>query len=583
MALVANRVEKQVFKMTQLPDCWGQGIGEPYIEQHFYDHPYPKVSILVKEVRQWTDQVGHVINRQVDTWDYDEVTRAPRSHLTEIWAWVYLPGVSERGNLIKVEEDRTVYITDGWLIGGPVSYLTTRSGYVIYDLKPEIVPLTVEQLALLAAKGVDPTPRGEFDVMERRIIPDSGRVWQPAIQGATIVEKPTAPQRALWRNPFEVEEQRVVEDFQKIVRTTARKNFLEPGPPTFERTEELKAPLSIELPIDLAPPTIKTVSAGSQGVRIEIKGGGVDWAALGSAWTIFVQDVRAETYAVYRKTLVQPTRTPTGDTFGIYGTDPGYVDPGIHRPVEDSDVTDYAGDPASALPGQTSHTEPEDPTPPVADDWTRIGEPENEEMDKRLEGHALFFDVEIEDGGEYEYFAVAVIAGKESPESNHETVEYLGGLAFTSSIRVNVIEKKEGELEIDVQGPPLPGVPDNYGEVQKHVVPAALSAEPEEGWQDGALILDAARLGREIGLRKLTHEGEQENVRVPLTGVLLNLERGQATRIPQVMWDVYANSLHLASRTVPERFMVEGFRFSVSRNKDGELTVDAGSLDLELP
>jgi len=114
------------------------------------------------------------------------------------------------------------------------------------------------------------------------------------------------------------------------------------------------------------------------------------------------------------------------------------------------------------------------------------------------------------------------------------------------------------------------------------VVPAALSQVPEAGWQDGALILDAERLGREIGLRKLTHEGEQESVKVGLTEILLNLERGQAAKIPELVWDVYANSLHLSSRTVPERFMVEGFRFSVSR-RGAELTVDAGSLDLELP
>jgi len=582
MALAANRVETQVLEMSQLPDTWGQGIGEPYLEKHYYDHPYPKVTILVKEVKQFTDQAGHVISRVVDTWDYDEVTRAARSRLTEIWAWVYLPGVSERGALTKVEEDQTDYLTEGWWIGGEVGYVMTRSGYVVYDLKPETVPLTAGQLAQVQAKGVDPTPNRYDEAIEQRIIPDSGRVWQPAIQGAAIVEKATAPQIALWRDPFEIEEKHVTEDLQKIMRTTITKNFLEPGPPTFDRSEELKDPLSIDLPLDLAPPTIKAVSAGSQGVRVEIKGGGVDLGSLAAGWGGFILHVRPETYAVYRKTLTQPERDPAGDTFGIYEDDPTYQERGIGRPVEDSEVTDYEGVPASALPVQVSYSEPDDPTPPVADDWTRIAEPENEETDKRLEGHALLFDAEVEDGGEYEYFAVAVVSGKESPESNHETVDYVGNLTFGSSIRVKVITEKDGALEVDVQGPPLPGVPDNYGEVQTHVVPAALSQVPEAGWQDGALILDAERLGREIGLRKLTHEGEQESVKVGLTEILLNLERGQAASIPELVWDVYANSLHLSSRTVPERFMVEGFRFSVSR-RGAELTVDAGSLDLELP
>ena len=584
MALTANRVETQVLELSQLPDTWGQGIGEPYLEKHYYDHPYPKVSILVKEVKQFSDQVGHVISRVVDTWDYDEVTRAPRSRLTEIWAWVYLPGVSERGHLVKVEEDHTVYLTEGWWIGGEQGYVMTRSGYVVYDLKPEPVPLTAGQLAQVQGKGVDPTPQRYSEATEQRIIPDSGRVWQPAIQGAAIVEKPTAPQIALWRDPFEVEEKHVTEDFQKIVRITIAKNFLEPGPPTFDRSEELKDPLLIDLPLDLAPPTLKASSAGSQGIRIEIKGGGVDLGSIGAGWALFIQHVRPETYAVYRKTLVQPGRASAGDRFGIYELDPAYQDPGIGRPVEDSAVTDYEGAPASPLPSQVAYTESEDPTPPVADDWTRIAEPENEEKDQRLEGHALVFDTEVEGGGRYEYFAVAVVAGKESPESNHETVDYTGNLTFGAGIRVKVIAEKDGTVEIDVQGPPLPGegIPDNYGEVQTHVVPAALSQVPEPGWQDGALILDAERLGREIGLRKLTHEGEQENVKVGLTEILLNLERGQAARIPQLLWDVYANSLHLASRTVPERFMVEGFRFSVSR-RGAELTVDAGSLELELP
>ena len=268
MALTANRIETQVLEMSQLPDTWGQGVGEPYSEQHFYDHPYPKISILLKDVRQWIDQAGHVISRNVETWDYDEVTRAPRRRLSEIWAWVYLPGVSERGDLIKVEEDRTYYFYDGFLIGGEASYVVTRSGYVIYDLKPEAVALTPAQLAQVQAKGVDPTPSRYSEATEQRIIPDSGRVWQPAIQGAAIIEKPTAPQISLWRDPFEIEEKRVVEDFQKIVRTTVRKNFLEPGPPAFQRSEELKDPFSVGFPLDLAPPAIKVFSAGDQGVRI---------------------------------------------------------------------------------------------------------------------------------------------------------------------------------------------------------------------------------------------------------------------------------------------------------------------------
>ena len=39
------------------------------------------------------------------------------------------------------------------------------------------------------------------------------------------------------------------------------------------------------------------------------------------------------------------------------------------------------------------------------------------------------------------------------------------------------------------------------------------------------MITDPETLGREIGLRKLLHEGEQEAVKVPLAAILLNIEQ----------------------------------------------------------
>lgn len=574
MALTANRIEERHVSAAVAPDAWGQGLGDTFLEQWYYDHPYPHLSIMVFERKTYTDQAGHVIGIEADTWDYDEATRSPRTHLREVWAYIWLPGVTNRYALVKVEEDRTVYLVAGWLIGGQCSERTTKAGYVIYDLLATMKPLTEDQKFQLEVMGVVTDSDGKqrySPTVELQLQTQTGRVWEGAKDSAAIVKKATVPQKALWRDPFEVKEITVEPDFQKTVTWTYQKNFLQSGPPTVTRTEQLNNPQAINLPLDLAAPELKGQSAAAAGVRLEINGGGADLKNMDQWFVEHVQHIRPEKYAVYRKVVTQAPRTPTGDTYGILATPTAYV-PRTIGPIEDVTVIDFAGAPADPLPTATSYTEPEDPTPPVPEVWSMLVEVANAETDPSRPGKAVTFDTTVESGSTYEYYAVAVLGTQESTESNHVTIPYVGPLNFQSGIRVAVHEFGDGSLQIDVSGPPIPGLPDGYGRVQTMMAVVAFDSP-----------LDAATFGREAYLAQALQDGLRQHLSIGLTTPLLTIERGQRVTIPEILFTTRGNNLQLDSRIVPGAYLIDGFGWSVSRDKNNNWVIDPGTLELISP
>jgi hypothetical protein len=615
MALDANRSVGPVdVALNQPPDAWGQGIGGATIEQSYYDHPYPKVSLLIDEVKQFSDSFGNVIKREEDHWEYDEITRAPLMHVLTVYAWTWLPGVTNEWSLQKVQEDRTVYTVEGWFLAGEASRRTTKAGWVVYDLRPAPQSLTSAQEDLLHSGGV--VAPGEGDAKgayansdnENRLIPESGKRWDFAGNSASVVRKATAPQIAIWRDPVELEEIRVEEDFQRVITWTTRKNYLQPGPPTIERKESLKDPNAVTIPVDLQPPTLAANNAAAAGVNLLVKGGGVDVKGF-DAWLFeHVQHIRPEKYIIYRKTTNQPGRTGSGNPYGLWATAPPATvgsgsppptifsgTPGIIltlRPLELTAAKDTTGNPINPVPSQTPYVEPEDPTPPVADAWRQIAEVDNAEPDKNRPGHAQYSDTDVESGATYEYFAVAVLASATSPQSNHAQITYPGPLTYTSGMRVSVRQKKDGSLEIDVQGPEFVGVPNGFGDTRVIKAPVQFTDPPTgagpgggggsgDEWSSG-LITDPTTFGSEAGLRQMLKYGIQEQVSVALTTPFLPAERGQLVMIPAVVWQTYGRGMQLSSQTVASDFLLDGFSWTISRDKD-EWKVDAGTLELKLP
>lgn len=571
MALVANRIEERLVQASLQPDTWGQGMGDAFLEQHYYDHPFPKFSILLFDRKTSTDTYGHVVGIDSVRWDYDEVTRAARSRYHEVWAYAWIPGMSGY-DLIKVEEEYTLYTCAGWLLGGPASERTTKAGWVIYDLLPKSLGLTPAQVATIKSKGLVTDDKGKkryASEIEERVQIDTGRMWVAAKDSSAIVQKATAPQIALWRDPYYLKEVTVEDDWQKTVWITYEKDMLRPGPPKVSRTEQLKAPLKTEVPITPGVPKIK----GSP-PTITAKGGGASIMGIPRFYDAGKLAVRPEFYALYRRTVMEPTSNPSSDPFGI-GSTSGTA--GDH--LVDTAVTDFSGAATSDLPPVGSTGDPALPTAPPADVWMRIGELPNLQLDPSKEGYATFVDTSCEPGATYEYTATAIIGNQESPMSGPLEAAVPAGVS--SGIVVGVVENGDGSVSLDANRPPS-AVPAGYGETVAMTVPAVFTQESGSGWSAGAIITDPQTLAKEIALRQFLRGQNQDTVTVGLTAALFNLERGQLVRTPSLSRETWGNDLHLSTSLVSDDLILEGFSIAFKRN-GATVDVTGGALQLEVP
>ena len=377
MALTANRIEeRQGRRQRSRRTPGGRDLATGSIEQWWYDHPYPHISILLFERKTYTDQYGHVIG--IDS-----------RHLGLRRGDPLGPVAPARGLGLRLAARRHEQVCADQGAGGTDDLLHDRVAHRrplqrahdqgrMGDLRPAAdvrtrSPRTSSRrcdspASSTNSEGHNAATRSSYRVAHRH---DTGRIWEAAKDSAAIVTKATAPQIALWRDPFEIKEITVEEDFQKTVTSTYEKNLLQPGPPKVERTEQLKDPLAINIPVDLLPPELAASDSGPLGVRLEIKGGGVDLTNMDQWYVQHIEHVRPERYGIYRKTTVEPAPAPSGDPMGLMATPPAYVPSTVGRHLDAVVVTDYTGTPATDLPGIAAPIEPEDPTPPVADVWQR--------------------------------------------------------------------------------------------------------------------------------------------------------------------------------------------------------------------
>lgn len=580
-------------------DTWGQSLGGGMIEQGYYDNPMPPFSILLYEIKTLTDKNGNVLSKTVDMWEYDEATRAPMNHKKETYAFVYLPRVTRRDSLVLVQLDETVYTASGFLIGdaNTLAERTTTSGYVIYDQLKSVMELTQDQLAAVHAKGIEAVPKGYSLSIERQLIPDSAKDWHSAVNKAAVVQKTSAPQITLWRDPIKIEEIVVEEDWQKIVTWTIKKDCLRDTPPEFDRKEKLKNPASLQYPIPLTAPEF-TAGLSGGAVRCEAKKGGGEYKSVDRFGGVYKQTVKPDKYAFYRKTISLPSRPATGNQFGIWSEDPGPHVLGVG--IENTAVKDYAGATVNPLPAQGVNVEPDDPSPLPRFGWEMVGEAEAKMEELTHQPKGVLFDANVENGAVYEYYAVAVIGTSESPQSNHLRVGYNGPSTNTSGITSKVFTPKltdgaDGTFNdgsggtgpagtpiplypskwavggdtgllvpavaaaaiVDVTGPALAGVPDGYGEVATMLLPVAPGS-----------ISELKQIGVDVGIRQMMQNGEKYTVNITPSAPILPLERGMFMRLPGLTVETWGAGLHMTTRVVPETLVVEAFGLTAEAIKD---------------
>ena len=231
--------------------------------------------------------------------------------------------------------------------------------------------------------------------------------------------------------------------------------------------------------------------------------------------------------------------------------------------LTDTAVTDLDGVPTSPLPDPTSYTEPHDADPeplPRDTEFRRIGEVENTQG-KTDAGKATFLDTDVEDTGEYEYYATAVYGTQESTDSNHETKTFSGS-GGTRNYRM-----VDRETAVDAIAPNDPLYPEeDFGEVVEFDLPAE---EP--------MVVAPEIADRQFAMNRAA----DVNIRLTVPDPLLGLEWGQKLRIPTTSWETFANDLHLSTEVDNDVWMMVGFRRMISRSKNGEWSSPTTLLTLQ--
>jgi hypothetical protein len=516
--------------------------------------------LLIESDRTITNRYGTAISREVESWSYDVYKGPPIEYNKESFSNVYLPGIG--GRLYrKVEEEKVVYwtfspFTDGDNLG------KTRmiSGWVIYNLKVEEYAMPAEERQKIIDAGMS-VPTFE------KIILSSGRYWREASLNDNIVEDESSPQVAMWKDDVIVEHDVVDEQPDRWIIWTVRKNTLRPGVvETIGPTEIKKTGFSYRIPYPIGPPEIE-LTHRQDGILIEAHKGG---ALVTNSWfPINDYVIQPEQYRIYRKKLFEPDRTPEEDPYGWWKTPP--VAPTQTSVIEDTEVTDFSGAAASALPGQTSYTEPHDPTPidpPDETSFQLIATVDNTKDRHTDEAYGSYVDKDLVSGGEYEYYATAVIVDDESPDSNHETMAFNG--AHDRWLRIGKRALPDGSVETDAlapDDPSVPGIEDEMGETVSFEVPT----------ED-----DPVEVTEEIAERVFaTSSGEDLTIDVEVLLPLFGLEYGQRVIMPQVVWQAFGSDRILTSQTIDDEYMLSGFKLRFERDESGSWTSQKTLLKLK--
>lgn len=544
MALNANAFTTSVLDPGPDQVEWTEGLGSVTVRiGHYKNLSRPDEEIMIDREKTVTNQYGHAIRKDIEYWHYDVPGAPPLRYERTTYAYLFLPGL---GRAFRKVEEETQYFWAFSALTDEDNLGRTRivNAYVVYDL-PE------DPTAAASAEGKEKTQdKGMRPGTTRDRIVSSGKLWSEANLDGAIVEDATVAQTTVWIDGVIVEQDLVEEEFDKWTKWKIKKNALRPGGVEWEGPEYTrKESYTYKLPVPLQPPKLSGKNSAN-GIVIDLEGGGAK-IMNGYFGPRGTYHVAPEQYYIYRKVAVEPTRQPDDDLEGWWETPPAA---GARRVIlENTAVTDYAGNPASPLPLTTSYDEPHDPDPepePRDTAFSRIAEVDNING-KDDEGAATFLDTDVEETGQYEYYATAVYGTQESSDSNHETVTFGGG----GTRKHRIISKP---YVVDVIAADDPGFPDeDFGEI----VDFDLPIDPED---DEEGIVD------DIADRQFAMNREADfSITLTVLHPILGLEWGQKVKLPVIEWDTYGNMLHMVTQTEDDVWMLIGFQRSIMRNKDG--------------
>lgn len=552
MALVANvPTERIPWKgFPEAPDL-AHGLGSGMVEIDRWQDPSGTFSLVLARRLTVTDQDGRAVWKETTEWTYEEAFVSgnqwpTREHRT-LDAWCWLPGVNHRADLIKVEETfKDVRLAGPW-VAGPTASTTYRYAWVIFDLLPEkYEPGDVNAAA--AARGLAPLRSTAGTVAWQRRVLETGRIFTAALRQSTIVEKPSAAQGALWQL-VEIVQVEVDDDYLRTLTTTYTLDVLS-GLLSIDGPNEERKKVSFEIPLPLEAPEV-TATAATTSAHIEIRGGGGKvqrlWPSNG------IDLLRPESYALYRRTVSLAGNPDNTDRFGLLASDPA-TSPAPVAKVEDTAVTDYAGETASALPAATSYDEPDPATPPVAESWELIAEPQNDETVPDMPGRAVVVDTGVEGGAVYDYKAIARVGGSDSPESAPSRITMPPG--GTSGGMVLSVRGNGTEADVLL---------DEYGETVVVDVPALPPIDD---------------LARDIGIRQAIADKDRDALSLTPPAPLFMLERGQLARVAPLAWTTWGRGLRIDSRLVDAVWRVQAFGFTATRAKDGSFTFKVDPIEM---
>ena len=577
--LIPNHTRRWTLGQFSQPANLTTGLAKVVGVEAIYQDVNARRELIISQEITTTDADGAVIERVVSEWDYDTATHAPLLEHRVTYALVYLPKVSERGALIKVEEQWTRYMCHPPYLAQ--SSRMTRAGYVIYDLAP-----TAGDVSMAQERGY------RVDGNTNRIL-DSARDWRTATKAVAVVEESTQPQEAVWVDPIETVCHEVQEDFQRILEWDVRYDHLRACPPeVFGPRAALKAPFEFDLPVELTAPKLEASDAGAQGVMLEVTGGE---AEVTRVWPVEMTEyIHPERYVVYRRVVTEPSAP--ADAYRLYssGTPPTPQGAAI---LTIGAGKDFAGDPADPRPGAAPIDKPDQVADPVTDEWQQVAEGGNQETVEGMRGRVVLWDGDVAAGGVYEYQAVAIWQRSESPPSAIVTVSTSGSGARTGALRV-LASHRERTVEASL---PV-GVDPGYGETLVLDVPAALAGWPdgpgafadaddasfgvelesgaEDEWQLGAEypagFSDVTTFGSEVAARIFDRYADPtaQAARVKPTVVLPMLERGQTLSLPDLAATITTGGTIYDLTLGARDWRVEGFGFAVQ--------VDGGEAKLTL-
>jgi hypothetical protein len=549
MALVPNKYTEQTLDEYDAPDEFSEAIGSVTVKCGWYESPAMREPILLEKTTIVRNAHGHENRRDEETWLYNRAGAPPMEYKRETYGRVYLPGrsgVTFGSSAVHLETVREEF--HPWSLFQPgsanLSRRRTTEGWVVYDLRAVDKELTTEEKAELEL-------RGRLAVGPGDVIVDSARPWSEAYKFGEIVRSADAPQRAIWRQPFESETELVFEEPDKFAVFSVRKNHLRDGPaevrgPTYQRKEDFR----YRLPVPILPPELEATEAAGEGIRLEVRGGGADVGDF----------VAPERYRIERRTVSEPARSTNADPWELYETPPAAGTKAIG--IVETDATDYAGAASSSTPADTGHTEPGDTSEPDPEAWSVLAELDNA-ADPADEGYATTLDADVVNAAVYVYRAVAIIGDEESAPSSPARITY-GGTTNSSAIRIRSRTPGDGSLEVDALAPADTELPIDYGELEVFDVPYLVDD-----------LADGEELAEELARRQFAETRDAGlELELVTTEPLFVLERGQLVQTPAVEFSTTGNGLVLTSETEERAWRLDGFRLHFRRN---EKSLDAGS------